>query len=97
MFLIVLVESLAVRCADVAYHALSSDPILVPILDMPSDSYSANSRVLKIHVDVGATKSFVISPPDRLTGVQPGRSMGLLDQLKSLFEASDFCLFANHD
>lgn len=97
MFLIVPVESLAVRCADLAYHALSNDPILAPILDLPSDSHSANSRVLKIYVNIGATRSFVIMPPDRVTGVQPGRSMDLLDQLKSLSEASEFCLFANHD
>ncbi|KAG9512296.1 hypothetical protein KCV07_g9539, partial [Aureobasidium melanogenum] len=97
MFLIVPVESLAVRCADLAYHALSNDPILAPILDLPSDSHSANSRVLKICVNIGATRSFVIMPPDRVTGVQPGRSMDLLDQLKSLSEASEFCLFANHD
>lgn len=36
-------------------------------------------------------------PPDEVTGVQPGRSMDLLDQLKSLSEVSEFFLFANHD
>jgi hypothetical protein len=97
MFLIVPVESLAIRCADIAYHALSNDPILAPILDLPSDPHSANSRVLKIGFDIGATRSFVIMPPDKVTGHQPGRSMNLLNQLKSHSEVAEFCLFTNHD
>lgn len=97
MFLIVPVESLVVDCADVAYHALSKDGLLAPLLDSPSDVDSANSRVLRMSFDIGTAKSFVIMPSDPVAGTQQRPLINLLDKFKSLSEVSRFCLYANHD
>jgi hypothetical protein len=99
MFLIVPVESLAIRHTDVAYHESVEDPVLAPLLDLLCDRESATRRISKLEVDFD-TKSFVIMPADRITRHQSRQSrqaLDLLDRAKSLSEVTNFCLFTNHD
>lgn len=96
MFMVVPSATLQLQSALIAYNDLGSN-LSQHLFDMPSDTQSAESKLLHLSLHLGSHTSDVIMPAFQCRSAVMPQAMTLLRKLKSLSESASFQLYANLD
>lgn len=94
MFMVVPSNALHLRTAVVGYNDLGNK-LSQHLFEMPSDTRSANCKLLHLSFDLGPHASDVIMPAFQCRSNVMPQAMTLLRKLKSLSETPSFQLYTN--